>query len=323
MHRLFFFIILPFLVQQPSAGLLDSIFIVNPVISLEEAGYIRQQFESFSDDFCHFPGSIFNFKDDSICYNPVQEYIDNFDIVKDTSYNADSIASINYRIAMQTFKKFGKIEQGNNQNYSFSHTVFISHLEDEKPVSEKPFWIKQVERAAQWIGKHILLPLSLILSGSISKWSLLLKAVVIGVSIILFIFLVIIIAGFTKRIYPDIQFQNDRSRLHTNDQSTLETDWLNKAKEYASGSRYTDASDCLYRHLICWFMKRNKIRRYEWWTNRQFLHLIKERFNEDYVIAESIITTYERCVYGHQTIDRDLIRKLIDSASMLRGKSST
>lgn len=295
---------------------------VNPVISLEESESVRQQFEFFSDDFCNLPGSVFIFKDDSICYNPVREYINRFDTANDSPDSVDSITSLNYRIAMQTFKKFGKIEHNYNQKYSFSHSEFIRHLEEEKPVKEKPLWIKRLERVAQWIEKHILLPLAIILSGSIGKWPLLLKAVVIGASVILFIFLVIIIAGFTKRIYPDIQFHDDKTRSHASDQPTSEIDWLNKAQEYASDSRYADASDCVYRHLIYWFVQRNKIRRYEWWTNRQFLHLIKVRFNEDYIIAESIITTYERCVYGHQPVDMDSISQLIDSAAMLRGKGS-
>ena len=77
-----------------------------PLLSDAEAYTIRTDFEARADSFCQLPGTIANYSEDSVCFNPLQYYINNY--YYDTTKIAfdDSLREWQVKIALYSYDKF-------------------------------------------------------------------------------------------------------------------------------------------------------------------------------------------------------------------------
>lgn len=329
-HKKVFILIFVLMVQFSFAGLLDSIIKTPPILSLEDSKKIQEEFEERIDEFCYLPGSVVYFDSDSTCFSPVQAQINNyiqyFDEHRDLEnpdYGLDTLYHFRYRVAMYTYNKFSSTKKRVNKIFDFSHNTFLEYLEEDEEIKEKPWLVKVVEKIFNFIDKYILQPFYRFVVNPIVKLSFFWKAILFVIAIAVFIFVVVIVGRFAARLYPSVELSRGRRKTERGKNIPVEINWLQKAREKIDESSLADASECIYRHLITWSLNRNRIRRYEWWTNRQFLNVMRKRFIEDCKTAEEIITMYEYVIFGHSAVDKKHLEQLIIKADLLKGKKSS
>lgn len=302
-------------IQISFGGILDSISIIPPQITIEQADLIREEFESDFDEFCYLPGSVLYYYNDSTCYSPVQAKIDNYD-------SDDSISLFNYKMAMYTYDKFGSSKEVVKNIFEFSHETFLDYLEEEEQVKDKGWLIKIIEWVSRFIDKYLMGPLEKLFSmlmKPLAKLSPFWKIFFILLSSAMVIFITFIIGKFFAKIYPDTSAVLKRRVPAGSIRKITASEWLQKAKEFVKDSDTTGAVECLYRYLIGWTKLNNRVRRYEWWTNRQLLNVIKKRFPDDYQNFSEIIYKYELGIYGHVELSVSEIEDMILLASTLKG----
>ncbi|MBN1760334.1 MAG: DUF4129 domain-containing protein [Chitinispirillaceae bacterium] len=321
-------VVLFLLLRCSFAGLLDSLVTPPPLLSLEQAEKTSRRHFRSDKDFCSLPGSILHFRNDSTCFNPARkfavDYVNYRSVIDDSVVSPDTLPEYNFRVAMSTYRRLGSPRKTNPKKYRFSHATFLKYLEEETEINEMPFLLRQLERFLRFIEKYILTPFFRLILFPFQKLPFFWKIVLFTIAVAGFTAIVFMLGKFTARILP----AGDLSAGRNNDGTpatvfTDETTWLRKARDHVENLQPTDAMECLYRYLITWFLSRNKVQRYEWWTNRQFLSILRKRFNGDIPIAEPIISTYERVTYGHYPVEQQHLRELLTLAEQLKGKNRT
>jgi hypothetical protein len=327
MNTLKWTLLLLFLAGTCPAGLLDSIIAPPRLLSLERAQNIRGYFLDNADDICSFPGSVLYFNSDTTCFSPTLWYIDGYDNTvssasdsETTNMVPDSLQEYRFRMAMTTFRRFGPPRKKNPKVYHFTHATYLKYLEEKEEIRKMPFLYRILMRFLEFINKFILQPLYRLIITPFEKLPFFWKTVLFTAAVAVFIVVVVVLGRFAARIYP----VTDRSAAALNTgggkESSEEKNWLQMARGHYNNRQPAVAVECLYRYLITWFLNRNKVQRYEWWTNRQFLAILQTRFGGDVPIAEKIISTYEQVVYGHYPAELQRVEALIEMAERLRGR---
>ncbi len=327
-HKRLFILLSFFMVQFSFAGLLDSIIIMPQLPSEEDAEKIQAAFE---EDFnnCYLPGTILYYKSDSTCYSPVQaqintykEYLRDEKNFEDPNHQLDKLYLSRFRLAMYTYSKFSETKNAVKKEYDFSHSIFLEYLEEEEDIKEKSWLVKLVERLIDFFNKYVLEPFYRFIVTPLAKLSFFWKTILFIIAIAIFLFVVVFVGRFAARFYPDVDFNKKRHSTVTGRTVSTEINWLQRAREKIDIAAYAEASDFLYRYLIAWSLDRNRVRRYEWWTNGQFLNIIRKRFAHDFDTVKGIINLYEQVMYGHTEPKENDCKHLVSKAGALEGKKS-
>lgn len=320
-------------VRLAGAALLDSVVRLPPLPSLDEARAMERRFNDSLVPFCDRPGSIRHFSSDSTCFNPAWQYgigkkqdsddsLDADDSLVSAS-TADSTALRNYLVAMYTYDKFSAPMNKLSKACSFSHAIFLGYLEEEAPVAQKSWLLKAIEKILDAIDRYFFQPLLRYLIGPVARFSLFWKIVVFAVSVSLFIFVMVTVARFAAKFYPVPAVGASGRKRENGAVYPAPVDWLQKARVLCGQGSLVAASECVYRHLLSWTSDRSRIKRYEWWTNRQLLRVVKKRFAGDYATARDIVDAYEYAVFGHTPVDAGRLGELIERADLLEGRKSS
>ncbi len=323
-----FVIVTILMVQYSFAGILDSILYPPNLPSLSEAESLRTEFEEEYDN-CYLPGTILYFKTDTTCFSPVQVQINNYNEYfqdskdyEEPDIQMDSLYKIRYRLAMYAYKKFSKTKDKLRKDYDFSHSTFLQYLDEEEDIKEKSWLVKLVEKIYYFIEKYILKPFFKFIVAPVAKLSFFWKVILFILAIAVFLFVVVVVGRFAARFYPDVEFSKGKYSTVKGRNLPLNIDWLQRARENVNTASYSEATDCLYRYLISWSLDRSRIRRYEWWTNRQFLNIVRKRFKNDFNTADNIVYLYEQVIYGHTQPNKNDLESLVSRAGVLEGKKS-
>lgn len=268
-----------------------------------------------SNSPCELPGSIPLYKGDS-CYNPVFQYC-TFDTTADTAYSCrDTAKTRNLQIALYTFHKFSTIEKGYKKQFRFSHQRYLLQLTTKQKEEKKTSWLmRKIGHLLRLLNIHILIPLQKALVTPLQKllWGWKVLALALGIAgFILFIY---VFAKSIHRFYPVLDY---RSNPFSDASVSLNYDhkhWLSKAQQFYRGGDYKSSIDCLYKWLIEHFAGFKGVQRQEWWTNHQFLELVKNRFPDNYQLANAIIRYYERSIYGHKFVEETTVHELLQSST--------
>jgi hypothetical protein len=291
-----------------------------PLLSDAEAYTIRTDFEARVDSFCRLPGTIVNYSEDSVCFNPLQYYINSY--YYDTAKIAfdDSLREWQVKIALYSYDKFTHFPVKHKSTFRFSHTRFLSFAVEKKEPREMPWILKKLEDIMLWLKKHIWDPLMKPLYKSFRRLSVGVKILVVIAGMILFLLLIALIARAVSRIYPAVDYSDKTVRKRKRAVVVTRRNRLEKAYALFTGGELQKALEQLYVWLLEYFTGRNGIKRYEWWTNRQFLDLVKKRRPEKHPLAQQLIQQYEETVYGHRTVGQQKMAALFKSIDPGREK---
>jgi len=304
------------------AGMPDSVIAEPQLPSLRTAKTIERQLLRRIDEGCQCPGCIPGYNADTACFAPILKYCHNFhrEEREEGESAVDSVTLRDYLIAMSTYHQLGSVKQ--TILPEFSHQRFLETVKNEEKIIEKPWYLKLLDYIINWIYVHIWKPLYESLAARFGHERLIRFILITLIALTVFATIITTTVFFVRRFYP-VNDTADGTVHHKNRISHVKKEiWLERAKAAVSENRYDEAVTCIYRHCTEWYTIRNKIKRFEWWTNRQFLQLVKARFSTDHTAVVRIITSYEQCIFGHFSIDHTRVTDLLSLASSLSGKQS-
>ena len=317
LRKLWFPLVLPLctLYGQPQ-NFLES----PPLLSDAEAYAIRTEFEARADSFCQLPGTIANYTEDSVCFNPLQYYINKY--YYDTAKIAfdDSLRERQVKIALYSYDKFTHFPVKHKSKFRSSHKRFLSFAVEKKETQEMPWILKKLEDVMLWLKKHIWDPLMNPLYKSFRRLSVGFKIFVVIAGMILFLVLIALIARAVSRVYPAVDYSDKTVRKRKRAVVVTQRNRLEKAYALFTGGEFQKALEQVYVWLLECFTGRNGIKRYEWWTNRQFLDLVRKRRPEKHALALKVIQQYEETVYGHRSVGQQKLAALFNSLDSAREK---
>lgn len=284
-----------------------------PLLSDAEAYTIRTDFEARADSFCQLPGTIVNYAEDSVCYNPLQYYIHNYYYDTTKMAFSDSLREWQVKIALYSYDKFTNFPVRRKSKLHFSHKRFLSFVVHKEKPREMPWILKKLEDILLWLKKHIWDPLMTPLYKSFQKLSPGFKIVVIIAGMILFLVLIALIARVVSRVYPAVDYSEKKVIKRKRAVVVTQRNRLEKAYALFAEGKLQEALEQVYVWLLECFTGRNGIKRYEWWTNRQFLDLVQKRRPEKHAFAQQVIQQYEEAVYGHRPVAKQKLGVLFNS----------
>jgi len=308
-------------IRLVSAGMPDSVIAEPQLPSLRTAKTIERRLLQRIDDDCRCPGCIPGFNADTACFTPVLKYCKSFHAAENEAGDSaapDSVTVRNYLIAMSAYHQLSTVKEADVP--VFSHHRFLEYVTVDDEVTEKPWIVKIFERILNWLDIHVWAPLIRAVADRFGHKHIVRFVLTALLALTVFTIIVIISIQLIRRFYPLSDTADSHLPRKSAASGGIREIWLDKAAAAVSENRFDDAITCIYRHCTEWYTARNKIRRFEWWTNRQFLQLVKSGFSRDYDAATSIITAYEQCIFGHFSIDRSRITDLLSLASSLSGK---
>lgn len=256
---------------------------------------------------CELPGAIVSSDYDQDCYHPIKDHLDYSD-------------TVNYT-AIYTFRRFCIPPQNTFIPFDtarFSHKDFLSVYDiKEETEKKKASWLTKAlnqlviwwSDAIRFIKKHLISPLrTLDLS-----WKII---VTIG-AVFLIVGISFLTSRFAKRIYPQ---QNARLERFPFEARGEKIPSLQQAQALLENGDARGSVSELYGWMAHTADQLNLVKRYEWWTNRQFAKLINKRSSDMSALAVRIIGEYESIVFGHRPAESSSLRELIEKSSSVSKK---
>lgn len=299
---------------QPAGGYDKELFYFPPPVpdsSSREAvlNFVAESYE------CELPGAV-GIKDNSYdslsadysssCTHTLKKYIDRSFSQTDSLYTTSSVST-----AIYTFHRFCIPEKSTFLPFDtgrFSHQQFLALYDEEEPEIKKESWFaKMLNKAYVWFSDFIkyindeyISPLRTL----DFSW----KVFITVAAVALLIGLSAVASRFAKRIYPQQNAQLGTSPYMVHRES-IPT--LGEAQSLLETGDIRGAVSVLYGWVAYTSDKFNIVKRYEWWTNRQFIILIKGRSSVLGGIASDIVREYENIVFGHRSPQEDSLQELI------------
>jgi len=185
----------------------------------------------------------------------------------------------------------------------------------QKEEKKASWFIRKIEYLRRLFNTSVWIPLQKALVTPLQKllrgWKLL--ALALGIAgFILFIY---VFAKSIHRFYPVFDYRSNPLSGTSVSPHYDHKHWLLKAQQFYTGEDYKSSIDCLYKWLIEHFAGFKGVQRQEWWTNRQFLELVNNRFPDNYQLADAIIRYYERSIYGHKFVEETTVHELLQSSN--------
>jgi hypothetical protein len=286
-----------------------------PALSDSTATAVHIAFITGSTDLCDLPGTVPDFGDDSSCFHPLMDYINRYE-KGDTGASGilDSINEDNYRIALSTYNALSRIPNNGGKEFHFSHTRYLSLITRPEEPEELPWLLKKLKQILSFLNKYVWQPLKKLLVIPFKGLALGWQIFLITVAALVFIAVIVMASkGISRMSYVSDYSQQGEKGLQSGT-VRIKINRLALARELLEKGNLLKALEVMYQWLIEIFSGRGRIKTYEWWTNRQFLTLIKGRFPAGYGISSKIINQYEEAVYGHREIDTHVLNNLIEEA---------
>lgn len=242
----------------------------------------------------------------SSCTHTLKKYIDRSFSQTDSLYITSSVS-----IAIHTFHRFCIPEKSTFLPFDttrFSHQHFLTLYDEREPEVKKESWFaKMFNKAYVWFSdlvKHIneeyIKPIRMI---DIS-WKIIITVAAVG----LLIGLSVVASRFARRIYPQ---QNAQLGINPYMVQSEHIPTLGEAQSLLEKGDLRGSVSVLYGWIAYTSDKINLVKRYEWWTNRQFVRLIRGRSSAFGSIASDIVGEYENIVFGHRSSQEASLQDLI------------
>jgi len=122
----------------------------------------------------------------------------------------------------------------------------------------------------------------------------------------------VMISRFAHRIYPS---QDAKLNPGAYAVAARELPSPMQARRLLDEGDFRNSVSVLYSWLSFHADAGNIVKRYEWWTNRQFCRMLNERSKDLCNLAQEIIGAYEQIVFGHRAADRAVLELLIEKSS--------
>jgi hypothetical protein len=253
---------------------------------------------------------------DTACGHPLLDYLD-YTRPDTNAVEEDTAAAYRHRrmlTALYAYWRFGLKADDVPCRYRLSHEHFLAIMGAREKPREAPWILRQALRLLQVIDKYILSPLVDALAGPFKRLAALWKALVIVGAAIFVLALLFLIAKGVERAYSPGDVRIERA-AGGGAVSQGPRDRLAQARRCIDAGRYADAAEMLYKWLIAANSGPRGVRRREWWTNRQFLDIMRMRHPGRLESARRIVMEYERTAYGHKPADEVLVKSLADEAA--------
>ncbi len=261
--------------------------------------------ETYSDsDYAEYDES-----EEEDCDHPLLKYISIY-----SAQNDSADTSVEENTAIYTFNRFCMADSSSFRRLDsnhFRHANFLSFLKQEKePKVIKESWVIRmldrawlwIEKVFKWIDAHFTKPLR----GLDLSWKIILSIC----TVFLLIVIAFLLSRFVGRLYPQQEAQLSGNISVTTKRSPSPQD----AQEYFLRGELRQSISVLYDWAIFQADRSNIVKRYEWWTNRQFIKLLSERESSYGLLARNIIRFYEDIVFGHRTVELSALESLISQS---------
>lgn len=266
---------------------------------------------------CELPGSTGS-SDQKTCFHPLSTYLQRFREPDNDSEVREPIPQ-QTSTALYTFHRFCLPDTNSFTPLDpkrFEHGNFLSLLETEEPsASEESFLVRLANIFVMFLVNAVIL-LRTVLLEPLQELTPPLKLLFAAVGAILFILLSVALSRVAKKLYPP-----EDTRLSGNHSAQTEhLPTLHHAEELLQTGDVRGSVTTAYKWLVYISDKNNLVKRYEWWTNRQFIALLFKRSPSLGKLGKDVITHYETVVYGHQKVEIQVLKNLIDNCLLKSGK---
>ncbi len=266
------------------------------------------------DSPCTVAGAV---RSDTGCIHPLQSYFARTDTSEYRHWDSSDCARA--KTALLTFRHFSGISSQPNQKLLASHSAYLTLLRKPPEQKQAPWIVRKLSELWIIFKENVLAPLFASVREPLSKLNPVWRIIVLILVAFGVLAIVVFSTKFLARFYPESDYRQDTG--HAGATRATPAEWLNRAHNAASGKNYPQSVDFLYRWLVSFMSTRGIVRRHEWWTNRQFLSLIRHRSPGRVSVAEGIVRLYEDTFYGHRSPSEQAITSLL-SETPTKGSSA-
>jgi hypothetical protein len=269
----------------------------------------------YDNNPCSIPGAI-QVSNDS-CKHPLFKYTTYNGLSDTLIHSSDSTQTrpMKARTTLLAFLRFSEIPSSSPKLSNLKHDQFLKLVEVKNEVRKMPWIIKKLFAVWYFVVKVIEKIFNVVIN-PVMKLSTLWKAVLVIIITLMATCIVIIVSRFSARFYPSTFDNKDNAKLL---HDVKDSNWLSCAQSHLNQKMYTECISDIYRWFLQSIDSRKMVRRYEWWTNRQLLELIRVRNKNHYPLAGRIIGLYEQTIYGHRVPESEIVEQLMQSVINDRG----